>query len=227
MSPTLSQKFANDFNEQAQCPLFNRTPPEIRNHIFHLTLRSYYDKLAGPYPSETYFTRPEYRYPQRIDTNLLSTCRKVYLEAHLVPILVNEHVFWCYRGPPKSIADPKAYFKRMTDEQRTAVEKVHFFAQMYWLEGSFPTVCALKEMKNLGRASKGPKSLKITIRHSDWWFWERNMRLRIQQHWGNMLVKLKGLEELELELETIERDKDQVCPLFSTDRSVSLMAHGS
>jgi hypothetical protein len=100
--------------------------------------------------------------------------------------------------------DLKAYFGHLTDEQKDAVTNVHFFTRLLWLEGSFPDVCAVKEMR--------PRSVKLTIRHSDWWFWEDNAKLRLEEGWGRMLKKLKGLEELELKLEMIERDKDQVLP---------------
>ncbi|EEB91332.1 hypothetical protein MPER_10323 [Moniliophthora perniciosa FA553] len=54
-----------------------------------------------------------------------------------------------------------------------------------------------------------PRYIHITIRHSDWWFWECNNALKLKDDWTESLKSVKGLEELVLELETIERDKDQ------------------
>jgi len=199
----LSVKFAKQHHDQTDSPLFGLIPAEMRNEIFLLALSSYDDK-SRPYPYDAYHSRPGYRYSQRIDTNLLATCRRIYLETYLVPVAVNEHVFWCYRGPTNSEDDPKAYFGRLTEEQKDAVTNVHFFTEMFWLEGSFPNLCAVKWMR--------PRSIKLTIRHSNWWFWGNNAKLRLEEGWGRMLKKLMGLEELELKLEIIERDKDQVLP---------------
>jgi len=105
-----------------------------------------------------------------------------------VPVAANEHVFWCYRGSPNSPSDYEAYFLRLSLKQRDAVQRVHFFTQLYWLRASFPSVCNLKVVR--------PRSITVTVRHSDWWYWEQNTKLQTEKDWGRNLKELVGLEEL-------------------------------
>ncbi|KAK0211889.1 hypothetical protein IW262DRAFT_1301352 [Armillaria fumosa] len=193
----MQAKSQKECNPQAASPLFSVIPPEVRNIIFQLVLRSYPDK-SRPYPGNAYYFRPGYEYGQRIDTALLLTCRLIYNEARLLPVISNEHVFWFHgnRGPPGLRMEPARYFRRMVEEQQDAVDCVHFFTQQYWLEQAFPTACLIPEMR--------PRKLKVTIRHSDWWHWEDN-QLR--------------LEEFEMELETFERDQDQILAIAQRIRN--------
>jgi hypothetical protein len=182
--------------------------PELRNIVFTLALTEY-DDPTRPYSKHECFYRPGFEFAGRIDTNLLLTCRLVYLETHLAPIALNEHVFWMHpsRGPPgRSItnSDHGLYFRRMTPQQREAVSQVRFFTQMFWLEGrkfqEWPAGLAVRK-------------LAITFRHSDWWFWENGEALRIKaprEGWGAWVGSIPQLEELELELETIEPKKEQL-----------------
>ncbi|KIJ95147.1 hypothetical protein K443DRAFT_683256 [Laccaria amethystina LaAM-08-1] len=199
---SLLATLTRDFNTQDTCPLFSRIPPELRREIFVLTLTSYDDE-SRPYPPTAYYTRKGYHYYQNTHTALLATCRRIYSETHDLPLSLNEHVFWCYRGPQtQTYTDPRIYFSRMTLEQRDAVNRVHFFIQLYWLRDSFSGFCTLPEMR--------PNNVKITIRHSDWWFWEQNERLNMEEPtWAKNLKMIESLEGLEIEIETMERDKDQ------------------
>lgn len=197
-------------NPQAASPLFYAIPPEIRNIIFQLALRSYPD-VSRPYPGNAYHFRPGYECGQRIDMGLLLTCRLIYNETRLLPVVSNEHVFWCDRGPPGLRTEPATYFRRMAEEQQNVVDCVHFFAQQYWLEQTFPRICSTTEMR--------PRKLKITIRHSDWWYWERNQLLVLKDNWTNKMSLLRRLEEFEIELETFERDKDQMLAIAQKIRN--------
>jgi len=215
----LSNAFAASYNPQSACPLFTRIPPEIRNSIFQLALTEY-DDTDHPYEQSAVYCRPDYRFRHRIDTDLLRTCRRIYLEAHLLPVAINEHVFWCYRGPPERrySADPQAYFETMTSQQRDAVDCVHFFTQQFWLEGQFMDACRIPLMR--------PRKLKITLRHTDWWLWEYRAKLgidprlagrvpcnemgrepradEVQLGFGHQFRYLRGLRELEMEFETTQ-----------------------
>ena len=189
-------------NPQRACVFFATIPAEIRNNIFSFALYAYDDK-SRPYPSESHYSRPGYRFHRRIDTALLATCRRIYDETHDLPISQNEHVFWCGRGPSRRFSDdPTGYFNRFTEEQKAAVVEVHFFTQLYWLEHEFLEVCKLPSMR--------PKYMKITVRHGDWWNWEDNRPLSMKSKWVDNLKFVQGLESLEVELESIERDKAQV-----------------
>lgn len=224
-SAGLSNAFAATYDPQSACPLFTQIPPEIRNSIFKLALTEY-DDTHHPYEPSAAYCRPEYCFRQRIDTDLLRTCRRVYLEAHLLPVAINEHVFWCYRGPPgrRFAADPHGYFEMMKSRQRNAVDCVHFFTQQFWLEGQFRDACRSPLMC--------PRKIKITLRHTDWWLNEYGAKLgidprlanrvpwnemgrepradEVQLGFGYQFRHLRGLRELEMEFETTASKSDEL-----------------
>lgn len=195
--------FIANHNKQEKSPLFDQIPPEVRNTIFLYALLSYED-LGSLYPSDDHYSRPEYRHASHIDPRLLQTCRLIYLETRFLPVMADEHVFWCHRAPPglRYASNPFWYFQRFTEEQKDHIDRVHFFTQQYYLENGFLAACKLPNMK--------PRSLKITLRHGDWWYWEDNKPLKLEDGWASGFRNFKRLEEVILELETMERDKDQV-----------------
>lgn len=203
---SLVATMSGSLDPQSSSPLFAIIPPEIRNRIFSFSLYSY-DNTPRPYPDASYYSRPGYRYHQSINTALLETCKRIYTETHDLPVSQNEHVFWCSssRGPQRAFCDnPSQYFQHFTEEQKAAVNQVHLFTQLFWLEGSpFRNFCNIQDIR--------PQYLKITIRHTDWWFWESNTPLRMASQWMDNLKNLDKLHIFDLELETMERDKDQVC----------------
>jgi hypothetical protein len=68
---------------QLQSPLFNKIPPEIRNQIFAYVLAE--QDGATSIPEQCYYYRPEYTRYRYIDTALLRTCRKIWLETYALP----------------------------------------------------------------------------------------------------------------------------------------------
>ncbi|KAJ7512539.1 hypothetical protein B0H11DRAFT_1951633 [Mycena galericulata] len=198
--------FTSNVHNQLQSPLFSTLYPELRNIVFRYALTEYDDPLC-PYSKHAYYYRPGFQFAGKIDTNLLLTCRVVYLETHLLPVSLNEHVFWQHRGPTSDdhfVSNHDGYFARMTPQQRAAVRRVRFFTQLYWLEGrgkqTWPTGLCI------------PK-LAITIRHTDWWFWESGEDLHIQEpnhQWGQWIGSIPRLAELELEFESIEEKREQL-----------------
>lgn len=70
-------------NPQLQSPLFNKIPAEIRAFIFELTL-SEADGRTAISPSD-YWYRPDYTHYRYIDTRLLLTCRRIWLETYTIP----------------------------------------------------------------------------------------------------------------------------------------------
>ncbi|KAK1221905.1 hypothetical protein PQX77_015285 [Marasmius sp. AFHP31] len=202
----LAEKLGNQqVHDQNQSPLFSDIPPEIRTIIFRFALLAYYDK-SRPFEVDAYYHRPDFLYDDKIDTTLLQTCRQVYLETYRLPIALNDHVFWRgpSRGPPSRFKkSPTDLFHSLLNEQAVSVNRVHLFTQLFWLEG--------REFESLSQHPKfQPRSLHITIRHSDWWFWENNNPLVLKTKWMSSLMHIRGLEELVLEMETIDRDKGQV-----------------
>ncbi|KIW12115.1 hypothetical protein PV08_09389 [Exophiala spinifera] len=152
-------------------PLFTKLPAETRVEIFSLALKAEVD-TSKPYRPDRFFYRPGYHYHTKINQALLLTCKRIYEEARLLPIAVNEHVFWLFNGPGASVGRRERhpvrwdeYFHKMNTDQRQAVQTVHIFAQQMYLESltnifgchafNFKTTC-----------------LHLTIRHFDWWSWE-------------------------------------------------------
>ncbi|KAJ7089268.1 hypothetical protein B0H15DRAFT_840194 [Mycena belliarum] len=195
---------ASNPQKQEQSPLFASLHPELRNMVFQHALTEY-DDPERPYSKHEYYFRPRMESAGKIDTNLLLTCRRIYLETHLAPVALNEHVFWMYRGPPGHFAsDPGNYLEWMTPEQRAAVRRMRFVTQLFWLENRRPTVWPAGLLV--------PK-LAITIRHSDWWGWKNNEPLRIEEPrdgWAGWIGSVPGLQELELELETSDVKREQL-----------------
>ncbi|KAJ5827285.1 hypothetical protein N7447_004048 [Penicillium robsamsonii] len=225
-------------------PLFTVIPPEIRNRIYTLALESE-DVLPDENPHSIYqqndfYYRPGYKQPKRIQTALLQTCQQIYGEASLLPPAINEHTFWFYRSPPhvKDASSPLNYFHKMTPKQRAQVQHLHLFTQQYFLEDNNWSqiwdglTLGNDEPSLRGECRIAPKKLTITLRHTDWWFWENNDPLGIDpfrpgrtratqmgeavspedaaRSWGNRFSSIPCLEELVIEFETIMRKRDQL-----------------
>ena len=226
-------------NPQVTSTLFSKLPAEIRNHIFYYALLAYPD-FARPYSKHSYWYRPGFTHVRAISVNLLLTCRRLYLETHLLPVLHNEHVIWGVeksRIPPGS-TNPLLHDRHMTPSQRNAIQYVHLFTQQFWLE----------DWKNQWRdfttswPKSGPERLRITIRHTDWWYNllgensplaldpKRKGRARVGEwvpddqpyesgSWGSRFENLPGLKIFEMELETIEAKREQLDTIVEKARS--------
>ncbi len=166
-SQPLAIKFDKNYNPQPLCPLFSRIPNEIRNKIFAHALTEYADKTK-PYSRRSAFYRPGYEFHKLISTTLLLTCRRIYLEAHLVPLAINEHVFWCTQSPTGrwNSAQASTYFQRLTHAQRQSVATVHLFGTRYWNGKSWRHDFAQLVYTWL-------KKLVLTLRHEHWAFFHR------------------------------------------------------
>ncbi|OAL19632.1 hypothetical protein AYO22_09794 [Fonsecaea multimorphosa] len=156
-------------NDQRGSRLFT-LPAEIRASIFELALTSY-DDPAKPYRADRKYYRPGYHHHQKIDCSLLLTCRRTYREARLLPISVNEHVFWLFNGPWKFIPGNNRntarwtyWYVNLTEDQKSAVQTVHIFTQQCYLEDLLVT--------DAWRFSFRTSCLHLTLRHADWWSWE-------------------------------------------------------
>ncbi|KAH8836089.1 hypothetical protein DL96DRAFT_107858 [Flagelloscypha sp. PMI_526] len=230
---TLVAKFENNYNDQTSSPLYTLVPNEIRNTIFGYCLKPTYD-LSRPYNPIGYVSRPGYRYPLKVDTTLLQTCRLVYLEGHQLPVdILKEHTLWRHRGPANEGAREfnwEEFLNQAEEElewQRDIVERVVLFTQLYWLESDFSEVT--------GESALKAKTLKVVIRHHDWWNWESNTPLALENGWTEDLASAETLEEFILELETMERDKDQMLAIanncrdwkieFSNERTATATQH--
>ncbi|KAF8178102.1 hypothetical protein K438DRAFT_1277981 [Mycena galopus ATCC 62051] len=196
-------------HDQLQSPLFGTLFPELRNLIFIYALTEY-DDHTRPYSKHSHYYRPGFEYAKKISTNLLLACRRVYLETHLAAVSTNEHVFWMHNSPPygKNASDHDKYFGLMPRLHRAAVQSVRFFTQTSWLHNQR----APKDPRRWAEGLVIPK-LTITIRHSDWLFWERGQALHIDEpntKWGEWIGSVPGLQELQIELEAIEAKKEEL-----------------
>lgn len=194
---------------QTNCPLFSLLPADVREDIFSYALTDYPDPDKR-YSPETCYTRPSYFAPSRTDTALLRTCRAVYAETWHLPIVLREQVHYLTapnRSPPDypGLAGLSRLSRRLTRHSKTEIAGLRVFAQMWKLEqGSLNTVLA-----SLGLF---PKALTVTIRHTDWWYWENDVPLRFEADWirqaSNVLPD--SVREICMELESTVRRKDQI-----------------
>ena len=155
-----------EFNAQSQCPLFTKLPAEIREHIFgYAVTKSHRGTI--PYPEDSFWYRPGFRYEdRRLDWALLATCRRIYQETRHLPALQREVVLWRSRGPIRSTP------QKMPDP---AIRRLRIFTQQFWLESPQWRF----EAQRWSRSLTDLQTLIITLRHSDWWFWERHEPLGI------------------------------------------------
>jgi hypothetical protein len=162
---------------------------------------------------------------------LLLTCRRTYLETYHLPIQVKEHLFYLPSliGPPgtRNLSIEK-YLQRFKPQQLRFLTDVHIFIHQLFLEdGSFTAICKRGLLQ-------GIRKLKITIRYRDWWEWETSLKIEmspwgrcleyrrpdgtrqvhsvsLKEHaWGYAFQHLKGLEELELQLESLGDKFDEL-----------------
>ena len=213
----------NDANPQTESPLFGRIPGEIRDHIFDLALTAYSGKQE-PFEKNAYYYRPGFRYAdQKIDIALLCTCRQIYREACQVPAQNYESVEW--HQPGRGLPAPLARRFARAGANFPCLNSLHLFTQQFWLEDSSWRNAA----RNIAqRRHPNLRQLRITIRHSDWWWWETSAPLVLDakrkgkqgqpsamghstasdgfhvQSWGQQFSYFKRLKTFELELETVE-----------------------
>ena len=208
-------------NDQSASPLFG-IPPEIRDTIFRLALTAYEDTTRRYRPDAPYY-RPGYTCAHKIDTNLLLTCRLVYSETARLPAEINEHVSWYIRPPPEmGINDtPRGDDPGSLIRQRDLLT-IHIFAPQYWLEDVQGGFGSFTKHWNCAR----PTRLVITMRHSDWYWWEdgepitldpkrqgRDCDVFVPGPWDTCFQNITGLEVLQFELETVESKKSELDPI--------------
>ena len=87
---------------------------------------------------------------------------------------------------------------------RVDVNKVQVFPQLYQLEAG-ATLTQILSIDHLY-----PLNFTITVRHHDWWFWESDEPLHIGARWVNSCRFPDSLKTITLELESLQRKKDQI-----------------
>ncbi|KAI9704609.1 MAG: hypothetical protein M1820_005522 [Bogoriella megaspora] len=204
-------------NPQTESLFFTVLPPEMRNEIYSWALLSSED-TSQTYDEDSYWFRPGFRAPLKARSDLLRTCRLIYLEAQAFLMSEAEHAFWFDRGPPERtrIEKCKEFFDALKPKNVEQLISVRFFTQMYWLEGG----------DNLNRIFSWPnfrpEKLTITIRYSDWWFWEDNEPLRMSDNWLRYFRAPPSLRTLVLEYETLTWKKSQMNPIIAHNKQFKL-----
>lgn len=204
---------------QEKSPLFSRIPAELRSEIFSLALTDYPDPSPGSrYAADTCYTRPSYFAPRKTDARLLRTCRAVYQEAWFLPFILREQTHWLTapdRAPPEygssqqlsNLIDTLGRIAQQHGTEHVETNGLRVFAQMWALErGHLATM--LRTLPQLH-----PRSLTLTIRHTDWWWWESDEPLRFEGSWlraVNERLLPPSVREFCIELESVQRKKEQL-----------------
>lgn len=97
IAPTTSHAYRRTCKQQHQSHLF-KLPAELRMHVYELVLAQY-DDAQNTYNPQATHSRPGFRAAKKTDTRLLSTCRRVWLEANHLALQLATHVFWFFDGP--------------------------------------------------------------------------------------------------------------------------------
>ncbi|KAI4740150.1 hypothetical protein E4T50_09409 [Aureobasidium sp. EXF-12298] len=196
-------------HEQSQSALFSILPGEIRNHIWNYALAEYQDETQL-YDDATCYKRPEYLAPRKTETMLLRTCKRIYQEAWFLPWTNAEQIFYLTssdRRPPRTTT-PSAMQKTLLAISKTQtmpiIQHVRVFPQLYMLENGQ----TLQGILNLDFFY--PKVITITIRHTDWWYWESDNNLHLDATWVDFCRFPNSLTELRVAFESLERKKDQI-----------------
>lgn len=108
------------------------------------------------------------------------------------------------------------FFKHLTPEAVQSLQKVHFFTQMYWLEDQdeLPQLFAMPEFR--------PTELTITIRYSDWWDWEHDEPLRMNDGWLRDFEGNPELRVFRIEYETLAHKKEEMMRIIQRNKEWSL-----
>ena len=195
--------------EQSQSALFSILPGEIRNHIWNYALAEYQDETQL-YDDATCYKRPDYFAPRKTETALLQTCKRIYQEAWFLPWTNAEQIFYLTsldRRPARTttpIDMQKTLLAISKTQTMPIIQHVRVFPQLYMLENGR----RLQEILDLKFFY--PKVITITIRHTDWWFWESDNNLHLDARWVDFCRFPNSLIELRMAFESLERKKDQI-----------------
>jgi hypothetical protein len=198
-----------------QSPLFSKLPGEVRHEIFAYALTDYED-TTDLYSRDTYYRRPGYDAPRRTATQLLRTCKRILHEAWFMPFANAEHSFYLMRpsrAPARYITRPKMQqyldILHQSQGEQTKIERVRVFAQLWALEDGDQ----LSEV--LGMRYFHPKSITITIRYTDTWFWEENQPLRIAARFVDRCRFPDSVIRISMDFESVRRREDEVAFIAS------------
>jgi hypothetical protein len=136
---------------------------------------------------------------------------QAHLSGSLVPTMDHaEQTFYLTssdRRPPRTTT-PNDMQKTLIAISKTQtmpiIQHVRVFPQLYALESGQ----RLQDILNLKFFY--PKVITITIRHTDWWFWESDNNLHFDATWVDFCRFPNSLTELRVAFESLERKKEQI-----------------
>ncbi|KAK5735474.1 hypothetical protein LTR17_008172 [Elasticomyces elasticus] len=216
------------FNEQAGSPLFSLLPPEIRDLIWAFATAPFEDSNAV-FEDTEYYYRPGHTARLRTDTTLLRTCRRIWLEANAMPMLQAEHSFYLHRAAPDK-RDPK-WMAKLTEHNRRNFGELHLFIQMYNIEHLTAGTGMLRSMFLKTLPEPGdfqPRVLHVTLRHTDWYWWESDEPLRLQDSWVKALLNspdLRSTQVFKLGMETLDYKVDQMMTIIERIKTIESEAY--
>lgn len=213
-APSLNLR--SNINLQQKSPLFSVLPAEIRSLIFSYALTDYEDTAQDTFGRDTYWYRPGYQAKRRTATELLRTCKRVFQETWFLPFALAEHCFFLThqeRAPRKHITVErmKEYLTTLRDFARNQdgmgipqIQSIRVFAQMWALEDPRK----LQEVLDLEGFQ--PKNITITLRYTDFWYWEHNRPIHIDARWVNTVRFPSSVSSISMDFEMIDRRKIEV-----------------
>ncbi|TKA46686.1 hypothetical protein B0A55_12871, partial [Friedmanniomyces simplex] len=201
------------FNNQSASPLFSLLPRELRDLIWAFATAPFEDPTA-PFEENAYYYRPGHTAHLKTDTTLLRTCRRIWLEANAFPMLQAEHSFYYDRAAPDK-RDPQ-WMGQLTAHNRQNFGQLHLFVQMFKIEGLTAGMGMLRNyfLKTLPVPGDfQPRVFHVTLRHTDWWNWESDEALFLEDGWVEAMLNspdLRSTQIFKLELETLDYKEDQL-----------------
>jgi hypothetical protein len=122
------------------------------------------------------------------------------------------------RGPDGRTRTPacERFFRDLTPQAVQSLQKVRFFTQMYWLEDGYNLfyLFSVPQFR--------PTQLTITIRYSDWWNWESNQPLHMNEGWLRYFKGNPGLRVLKVEYETLTWKKAEMMRIVERNKKWKL-----
>lgn len=122
------------------------------------------------------------------------------------------------RGPDGRTCTPacERFFRDLTPQAVQSLQKVRLFTQMFWLEegNQLFYILSIPQFR--------PTQLTITIRYSDWWFWESNSPLSMEEKWLRYFEGNPGLRVLRVEYETLSWKKAEMMRIIERNKKWKL-----
>lgn len=208
------ESFELPYDDQYSSPLFSVLPGEIRDLIYRYALSDYED-MTRAYDHETCYRRPEYMAPRKTDTALLRTCQAIYTNCWFMPWTQAQHTFFLAAGSrkptrttePHQMARMSQLIENLHPEaspRSKEVENVQIFAQLYILEPGHQ----LNRLLQIPHFT--PRTITITLRHTDIWYWENDHPIYTDTPWVRLARFPASVSTLRIQFESIERRKPQV-----------------